>query len=98
MSLRSLQLGADLSRRRALQFLLATTWADKGLRKGQKKFLSFIFVWGCGVYRCLLCLLVGGDAGVGLEVHLGLQEFAAMPQRDADPVQLRPRGGRVFLA
>jgi len=36
--------------------------------------------------------------GEVLEVHLGLQEFAAMPLRDADPVQLRPRGGRVFLA
>jgi sulfate transport system ATP-binding protein len=35
--------------------------------------------------------------GEVLEVHLGLQEFAAMPLRDADPVQLRPRGGRVFL-
>jgi sulfate transport system ATP-binding protein len=36
--------------------------------------------------------------GEVLEVHLGLQEFAAMPLRDADPVQLRPRGGRVYLA
>jgi len=36
--------------------------------------------------------------GEVLEVHLGLQAFAAMPLREADPVQLRPRGGRVFLA
>jgi sulfate transport system ATP-binding protein len=36
--------------------------------------------------------------GEVLEVHLGLQEYAAMPLRDVDPVQLRPRGGRVFLA
>jgi len=35
--------------------------------------------------------------GEVLEVHLGLQEFVAMPLRDADPVLLRPRGGRVFL-
>ena len=34
--------------------------------------------------------------GEVLEVHLGLQEYAAMPLREADPVQLRPRGGRVF--
>ena len=36
--------------------------------------------------------------GEVLEVHLGLQAFAAMPLREGDPVQLRPRGGRVFLA
>ena len=36
-------------------------------------------------------------AGEVLEVHLGLQEFGAMPLHDSDPVQLRPRGGRVFL-
>ena len=36
--------------------------------------------------------------GEVLEVHMGLQEYAATPLRDADPVLLRPRGGRVFLA
>ena len=35
--------------------------------------------------------------GEVLEVHMGLQEYAATPLRDADPVLLRPRGGRVFL-
>jgi hypothetical protein len=28
---------------------------------------------------------------------LGLQDYAARPLRDADPVLVRPRGGRVFL-
>ena len=42
------------------------------------------------------------DAGIlaegeVLEVHLGLQAYAAMQLQDSDPVQLRPRGGRVFL-
>lgn len=32
-----------------------------------------------------------------LEVHLGLQEYAALPLHDSDLVHLRPRGGRVFL-
>ena len=36
--------------------------------------------------------------GEVLEVHMGLQEYAATPLRDADPVMVRPRGGRVFLA
>jgi hypothetical protein len=36
--------------------------------------------------------------GEVLEVHLGLQAFAAMPLREADPVLVRPRGGLVFLA
>ena len=36
--------------------------------------------------------------GEVLEVHLGLQEYAARPLREADPVLVRPRGGRVFLA
>ena len=40
-------------------------------------------------------ILPQGDV---LEVHLGLQAFAAMPLREADLVHLRPRGGRVFLA
>ena len=35
--------------------------------------------------------------GEVLEVHLGLQDYAARPLRDADPVLVRPRGGRVFL-
>jgi hypothetical protein len=35
--------------------------------------------------------------GEVLEVHLGLQAFAAMPLREADPVLVRPRGGWVFL-
>ena len=36
--------------------------------------------------------------GEVLEVHLGLQDYAARPLRDADPVLVRPRGGLVFLA
>ena len=35
--------------------------------------------------------------GEVLEVHMGLQEYAATPLRDADPVLVRPRAGRVFL-
>jgi len=35
--------------------------------------------------------------GEVLEVHLGLQDYAARPLRDADPVLVRPRGGQVFL-
>ena len=45
--------GTDLSRRAGLQFFKPRRGQGQG---PQKKFLSFIFVWGCGVYRCLLCL------------------------------------------
>ncbi len=36
--------------------------------------------------------------GEVLEVHLGLQDYAARPLRGADLVLVRPRGGLVFLA
>jgi sulfate transport system ATP-binding protein len=40
-------------------------------------------------------VLSGADV---LEVHLGLQEFASLQLHEADLVQIRPRGGQVFLA